>query len=108
VPQILKAMEDPDASLRVNAIITLGFIGMDEGDREKGVQALIRRLPDPQGIVRFQAARALGNLGIDAASAIPALARNTLQDRTTWEIRGAAANALGSVAWDKAGAEPFV
>jgi HEAT repeat protein len=108
VRDILKAMEDPDVSLRVNAIITLGFIGMEPADLERGVTALTARLQDQQGIVRFQAVRTLGNLGVDAIKALPIIAHHNLQDRTTWEIRGAAANALGNIGWDKAGADPGV
>src|SRR5262249_13034635 len=100
VPALIKAMADADVALRVNAIIALGLIGMDQQDVEKGVVALTRALNDTQGIVRFQAAMALGRLGVDAKSAVPALV-NTIRDATTWEIRQAGAYALGTVAVDR-------
>jgi len=52
---------------------------------------------DPQGIVRFQAAKALerlGTLGIDVSVAAPALLAG-LRNTSTFEIRCAAAGALG-------------
>lgn len=102
VPAIIKALSNKDAGVRVNAVITLGFVGMKEEHRRDGVAALNALLRDQQGIVRFQAARALARLGPDAHSALPNLIF-AVKDQTTWEIRAAAANALGSVAWDSNG-----
>jgi HEAT repeat protein len=93
---IIRAINDKDMSLRVNAIITLGFIGMDEKDRQEGINALKGRLSsDNQGIVRFQAASALGRLpNGDAFVAVPELITAT-RDASCWEIRAAAVGALG-------------
>jgi HEAT repeat protein len=100
VPLIINALKDSDASVRVNAAIALGLIGFDAKDRINGIDGLTRLLTNErEGIVRYQAARALGRLGVDAAPAIPALLY-TIKDRTSSEIRGAAAYALGSVGWD--------
>jgi HEAT repeat protein len=98
-PAIIKALRDPDVGLRVNAVITLGYIGVDEKDLPECVSGLSALLNDQQGIVRFQAARALGRLG---RAAWPAFQRLVLRikDPISWEIRGAAAYALGNVAYD--------
>jgi HEAT repeat protein len=101
-PQIIFALGDKDISIRVNAAITLGFIGMDDEARSKGINALIRLLGDPQGIVRYQAAQALNRLGRDATPAVRALL-TTLRDQQSWEIRRAAAAALGTAGFDPAG-----
>src|SRR5205807_8913929 len=103
-PLIIKAIKDPDMSLRVNAIITLGFIGIDPKDRQSGIDALKGRLTtdEQQGIVRFQAIRALGRLGRDGYDAVPFLIRAT-QYSHCWEIRAAAVSALASTGWDPAG-----
>jgi HEAT repeat protein len=96
---IIRAMQDTDDSLRVNAAITLGFIGLDPQDTptlQAGVNMLIRLMDDRQGIVRFQAAMALSRLGPDASAAIPRLV-SLIKDSSSWEIRRAAANALGSL-----------
>ncbi len=100
VPALIRAMADRDVALRVNAIIALGIIGMDQQDVQSGVTALTRALSDTQAIVRYQAAMALGRLNSDARSAVPALL-NTIRDESSWEIRQAAAFALGTAAQDK-------
>jgi HEAT repeat protein len=101
VPDIIRAITDSsDVSLKVNAVITLGYIGMDDKDKDKGINALIGCLRNSQGIVRFQAARALGNLGSSAGPAVPYLA-GLIKDPVAWEIREAAANALGTAGWSK-------
>jgi HEAT repeat protein len=102
VKEVIKALREPDVSVRVNAVISLGFIGLDEKDREVGVRAIASLLRDDQKIVRYQAAVALGKLGPDAKEAIPQLAA-VLQDRSTWEVRRAAAAALGSLGIDAQG-----
>ncbi|HEV3115723.1 MAG TPA: HEAT repeat domain-containing protein [Gemmataceae bacterium] len=102
--EIIRAINDKDMSLRVNAIITLGFIGMDAKDRQDGINALKGRLlSDTQGIVRFQAASALGRLPKgDAYDAIPELIKAS-HDLSCWEIRAAAVTALGQAGFDPAG-----
>src|SRR5207247_7974983 len=99
-PALINELTDRDVSLRVNATITLGIVGMEEKDIPAGVSALIRLLTDTQSIVRYQAAMALGRLGRDARPAIPALL-NTIKDSSSWEIRKAAAFALGAIAEDR-------
>jgi HEAT repeat protein len=103
-PSIIRAVTDKDISIRVNAIITLGFIGqaIQEKDRDAAVRALMVALRDYQGIVRYQAARAVARFQVLANAAVPSL-RNLLHDQTTWEIRAAAAHALGQVGWIQVG-----
>src|SRR5262249_24367903 len=99
-PKLITAIKDPDVSLRVNAVITLGFVGLNEDQVRQGVDALKQCLRDTQGIVRYQAAEALNRLGAPQGyDAIPSLIAAT-QDNSSWEIRRAAVNALGSVGWD--------
>src|SRR5207253_928089 len=85
---------------------TLGFIGMEEKDRPAAVNALKAKLSDNQGIVRFQAARALGRLEEDAYDAIPALITAT-RDKYCWEIRAAAVTALGTAGFIPGGQAGF-
>jgi HEAT repeat protein len=103
-PDLIRALNDKDISLKVNAAISLGFIGFDQKDLSNGVNALIGLLREPhsQAIVKFQAAKALAALGSDGHAAIPALL-NTLVDKSSFEIRMAAAQALGRVGWTTEG-----
>ncbi|MCS6850181.1 MAG: HEAT repeat domain-containing protein [Gemmataceae bacterium] len=99
----------PDASVRVNAAIAVGVIGVDPRDMDKAVAALQAALKDPQGIVRYQAAMALGRLGTAARAALPYLCQYTIKDQTSWEIRKAAAFAIGNLAKNSPnGPEPVV
>ena len=60
--------------MRVNAVITLGFIGVDEANRDVAVTELIKRLSDTQQIVCYQATLALGKIAQEdlTASAVSA------------------------------------
>jgi HEAT repeat protein len=101
VSGIIAALRDADASVRVNSAIALGLIGLDARDLKNGIDGLIHLLTfDPEGIVRFQAARALGRLGSDSAPAIPALV-NQIKNPRASELRSAVAYALGSAGWDR-------
>lgn len=98
---LILALSDPDGSLRVNACIAIGNIGLDARDMDKGVTALVRLLTDTQAIVRLHATMALGRLGPAARAAIPKLTKDTINDKSSWEIRKTAAQALGSIAVDR-------
>jgi HEAT repeat protein len=104
VPSLITELSDQDTSLRVNAAIALGLIGLgpNERDVQKGVDGLKRLLFDSQTIVRFQAATALGRIGKDGRPAIANLVV-AIGDRDSWEVRKAAAFALGSTAGSKDG-----
>ena len=99
-PLIIRLMDDSDISLRVNAVITCGYIGLDQRDLGQAVTVLSRLLGHPQGIIRYQAARTLGQLGPSAVTALGPLLQN-LRDPSTWEIRSAAAFAIGNVAYNE-------
>jgi HEAT repeat protein len=112
IPILIGLTKDKDVSIRVNTAIAMGLIGMDDRDMQEGVAALMRLLNnETQAIVRYQAALALSRLGPDAKAAIPSLINALTIDRYSsshsWEIRRAAAAALGAVAVDnKAGPDP--
>jgi HEAT repeat protein len=108
VSQVIKALGDADVSIRVNAAITLGFIGLPDSHARDGVRALMALLNpynEKQSIVRFQALRALGRIGSAGTPEVfnsCALAISLLKD-PCYEVRAAAANALGNIAWDPDG-----
>ena len=60
-----------------------------------GLQRLIKGLKDPRPACRRECARALGQIGLAAKDAVPALKR-ALQDRE-WDVREASARALGKI-----------
>jgi HEAT repeat protein len=102
VKKLIVELGDNDASIRVNAVIALGIIGMEKEDLERGVKALGRLVEnDPQAIVRLQAAASLASLGHAAKSAIPQLnSAVKSQLYNSWAVRRAAAIALRTVAMD--------
>jgi HEAT repeat protein len=100
-----------DTSVRVNLVITLGdLLGSDEEISAKymndGVTQLSQLLKDAQVIVRYRAAQALFRIGPEAKAALPNLMA-AVRDQTTWEIRQAAALALGTVAMDSKAGPPI-
>jgi HEAT repeat protein len=101
VKALITELKDLDPSLRVNAAISLGLIGMDEADLTEGVNALKRVLQtDNQVNVKFQAAMTLGKLGADAKAAAPELRKALLDPYASWELRQAAALALAGTGWE--------
>lgn len=106
VRDVILLTTQKDVSLRVNAVIALGAIGLDVQDIPVGVTALTNLLSDSQLIIRYQAAMTLASLGPDARSAIPRLLV-LAKDPGAWELRKAAVSALGSVAEDtQSGPDP--
>jgi HEAT repeat protein len=95
--EIIKFAKARDTSLKVNAIISLGWIGFYDNDLQEGVNVLTQALHDNQEIVRYQAAVALRGLGPKAYPATGALI-STLRNSNSWEVRRAAAATLGLVA----------
>jgi hypothetical protein len=94
-PALVDALSFTDTSLRVNACISLTMIGVPDSDMKRAVGVLGRVADtDPQSIVRFYAAVALGRLEEDARPAVPQLV-SRCKDPASWEIRRAAAYALG-------------
>jgi HEAT repeat protein len=94
-PLLLRALSDRDASSRVNACITLGEIGFDDKELAEGIARIIPLLADSQGIVRYQAAKTLGNYGATANPAVPRLTTLS-KDVMTWQIREAACITLAT------------
>jgi HEAT repeat protein len=71
------------------------MVNIPDSEMKKAVSVLSRMVNnDAQSIVRFYAAVTLGRLEEDARAAVPALAYGC-KDQASWEIRRAAAYALG-------------
>jgi hypothetical protein len=110
VPLLLKLMHNKDVSARVQATITLGFVGVDQKDAKDAVSILTELQGDPQQIVRFQAARTLARFAADKANRINCFAATEsltkllhVANNNSLEVRAAAATALGWVAWTDKG-----
>ncbi len=90
-----------DTSVRAQAVLTLGMIlgaaqKPDPKVDAEAVRVLDRLLNDSQSVVKYRAAEALGRLGPQARAALPRLLR-AAADTDTYEVRGAAVAALGTV-----------
>ncbi len=104
---LIALLAHTDTSVRVNAAITLGAIGLPDKELDKGVNGLVGLLKDTQAVARFQAAVALGRIGPAAKSALSYMGKFTIHDKASWEIRKAAAYSLGSIGADpKLGPDP--
>ncbi len=66
------------------------------------INALISEMNNPQAVIRFRAATALGYIGPPARGAVRELMRQ-INDRQSWEIRKAVCFALGTVSRDEQG-----
>lgn len=119
---LILCLKDTDDGVRSAAITMVGMMGpepppdakdgknsptydpaatRDPADTREIVRLLTQLLQSPQGVIRFQAANALGRLAHEAKAAIPQLASTTIRDSSSWEIRHAAVAALGRISWDK-------
>jgi hypothetical protein len=76
VPDLVQALQNPDADVRLKAVAVLGRMGSDAA---AAVPQLIPLLNDPDVDVRKAAARTLGQIGPPAKDAVPALVRTLLQ-----------------------------
>jgi HEAT repeat protein len=94
VPGLLEALRNPDAEVRRQATIALGYLGQI-GTGRQIARALGARVKDESPEVRSGAANALGTLGPNAQEAIPGLIE-ALQDSDP-ETRSSAALALGLI-----------
>jgi HEAT repeats/PBS lyase HEAT-like repeat len=70
VPTLIKALNDDDLYVRLDAAAAFGRIGRDAAP---AVPALAKALSDQHGGVRYNAALSLGRLGPLAKAALPAL-----------------------------------
>jgi HEAT repeat protein len=91
-----------DLSVRCNLCMALGeLLGsgekIDVKVKNDAVLQLRKQLNDPQAILKFRALGALGAMGDDAKAAINDVA-DLLRYSVTWEVRQAAAAALGAIA----------
>jgi HEAT repeat protein len=92
-----------DTSVRVNAAIALGVIGLPEAEVKTGVRGLLQLTRDPEAVVRLQAVIALARIGPDAKDAIGQLTGSIHTESRSWETRKAAALALGNIAMSREG-----
>src|SRR5439155_22935303 len=74
-----KALADPDAAVRQNAVWALGRVAAKKGDDAVG--SLCQALTDPDPLVRRDAALALGEFGAAARAALPFLLARFKEDR---------------------------
>lgn len=100
-----------DISIRVHSCIFLGVVlgGYPEADAKvvKDAVTLLKRYAgDTQAIVRYRAVQALGRIGPPAREALPEILA-ALKDSGTWEVKHAAAEALGRVAFDRKSGPPL-
>jgi HEAT repeat protein len=82
LPALTRGLEDHDVQLRRNVALALNVLAGDWFDRPQermdiraALPALIAALQDADGSVRAWSARAIGEIGPDAAQAVPALVR---------------------------------
>lgn len=97
---IVAAIDDRDASCRMAAANTIANGGRFEKDSQNvfAVSRLRYLCNDPQAMVRMQAIIALTTIGNpEAAAAIPELVDRGIVDSGSYEIRKAAATALGRI-----------
>ncbi|MEI7683450.1 MAG: HEAT repeat domain-containing protein [Planctomycetota bacterium] len=95
-----------DLSVRCNLCTSLAELfgsgeRIDAKLKAEAVALLRFQLRDTQAILRYRAATALSALGPDALPAIPDLMA-MFRDGSTWEVRQAAAAAIGAIAGDGA------
>jgi HEAT repeat protein len=89
IPQLIKALHDPDRQVRLDAAGALGWIGPD------ATSSLILCLNDQDSNVRHVAVFGLGRIGPGAVAAVPALSR-MLHDPDEF-VRASAAASLSAI-----------
>src|SRR5262245_5919482 len=92
VPELLKALRDPELRVRYQAAGALGIIGPDA---REAVPLLTAALKETNDKMRARALYALGEIGPEARPAVPALVR-TLRDREP-DVRTQASGALRQI-----------
>jgi len=100
IPDLLKRLKkDRDPLVKRSAADAIGYIASARDGKLSALKdvlpALVKSLKDEDYNVRDSAARALGNIGPNAASVIPNLEK-ALKDREWW-VRESAAKALTSI-----------
>jgi HEAT repeat protein len=114
VPSLTAALKESDASLRNDAAVALSiavnYLDLSQSTErdmlQKAVDGLKPLVLDEQRAVRIHACSTLAAIRQYAKGAIPNLT-TALKDSLSWEVRKAAANALGAIALDpKDGPDP--
>lgn len=90
VPLLTKSLEDTSKDVRVMAVHALKQIGQNP------VRPLVQALKSKNLIIRYRAAKALGQFGIEARHGVPALLKTALKD-TSAKVSYAAVNALREI-----------
>jgi len=97
-PQIVEKLKDEDASVREAAVWMFGLIG--GRDEKEVISHLVQAaLEDKEDIVRCYAVQALGKIGPDAKSSVPALLKLLKGDNLY--LRAPASAALAAIAPEK-------
>ena len=101
VPALTRQLATPnDLSPLASAIVAIGLIVPDDAEHvKKVVTALLPLLGHDQHIIRYQAAMTAGNIGPAARATIDRLTP-MIKSPHSWELRRAAAFALGRVGRD--------
>jgi HEAT repeat protein len=114
ITQLLDRCQDPDASLRVRAIMALTVLEVRKDEISRIVKAMGVRVTqgpgpfgvsEPQVVVRFQAALALVRFGEDARDAITGLLKG-MDDTGSFEVRRMCIRALEQCGYTGAGPAP--
>lgn len=106
LPTVITLMADPDVGVQSNAIAT--FRAMANTKDLKGAQStLLKVLQTGTTVARIHAALALGQVGPDAKAALKTL-MDLARAPYSWEMRKAAALALGQIGQSKEGPEATV
>ena len=95
IPDLVKALSHPNAEVRRIAQLQLAVL-YRPADRTAAIPALIAMVKDPEEGLRVDAARALGDYGPAAKSAIPALIEATRQ-KSPMYLASSACQALGEI-----------
>ena len=102
VPQLVKLLDDRDISVRLAAMYVISNNPIkDPVDIENILRSLYEQLVHGQTAIRIQAAIVIGKMGPAAYKAIPRLISDyQIRYPSSYEVREAAAFALGRVAFD--------
>ena len=87
--------QERDISVKLVALATVPNLGFEPNDVQPGLSAMVKLLSDSQFHTRHEAAMALGNCGPVARPAVKALVYLLHNDKSSWQVRKAAAYALG-------------
>jgi vesicle coat complex subunit len=98
IPKITSlVVNDPDATVRVNALICVTTIPIDDPKLIKGIVTNVQtQMKSGQTSMRIQATLAAGRLGKHAKPLLGSVVE-ALRDQSSYEVRRAAADALSSV-----------